>query len=220
MNRTKIEWTDYTANPIKGKCKTGCSYCYARKMYDRFKWDPKVRFVPEELAKISKLRKPSKIFICSTHEMFGDWIPGCWILDILSACLELPRHTFQILTKNPRRLRFFSFPDNVWLGVTITSPSDWFRVPFLLRSNAKIKFISFEPLLKDVFASSQLGLFHGFQYIDWLIIGAQTKPTVLPKPAWVYRIIDKARHEGIPLFLKPNLHWPGDPIQEFPMVIK
>ena len=212
MNKSKIKWTDYTANPIKGKCKTGCSYCYARKMYDRFKWDPKVKFAPEELDKISKLRKPSKIFMCSTHEMFGRWIPDQWILDILRACHELPRHTFQILSKNAWRLQCFTFPDNVWLGVTVTSFLDWLRVCLLQSCKTKIKFISFEPLLDDALDSTNISL-HG---IDWVIIGAQTRPTLLPKADWVCRIIDKAHHAGIPIFLKSNLHWP-ERIQEFPM---
>lgn len=215
MTKTKIEWTDYTANPIKGKCKTGCGYCYARKMYDRFKWDPEVRFAPEELVKIPKLRKPSKIFICSTHEMFGDWIPDLWIKDILYACRESPRHTFQILTKSPDRAKEFAFPDNVWLGVTVTSPLDWPRVPLLLRSDAKLKFISFEPLLDDVFDSLDLATFSGFPYMDWVIIGAQTQPYLKPHHDWVYNIIDRAKHEGIPVFLKNNLHWQEE-IQEFP----
>lgn len=219
MNRQSkkhgIGWCNYTSNPIKGKCKTGCSYCYARKMYDRFKWDPEVRFVPEELAKISKLRKPSKIFMCSTHEMFGEWIPALWIVDILYACRELPKHIFQILTKNPKRAKNFTFPDNVWLGVTVTSPLDWPRVPLLLLSKVKLKFISFEPLLDDVFNSPSLPDFSGFPYMDWVIIGAQTQPYLKPDHSWVYNIIDRARHEGIPIFIKNNLRW-TEKIEEMP----
>ncbi len=37
MNKTKIEWTDYTWNPVVG-CKNGCWYCYAKRMNDRFGW--------------------------------------------------------------------------------------------------------------------------------------------------------------------------------------
>jgi len=212
MNRTKIEWADYTANPIKGKCRTGCSYCYARKMYDRFKWDPTVRLDRGEFGKIATIKlAPSKIFLCSMHELFGEWIPTSWIKYVLENCRGYPYHIFQILTKCPVRAKEFDFPDIVWLGVTVTSFLDWLRVCLLQSCQAKVKFISFEPLLDDALDTTNISL----SGIDWVIIGAQTKPTVLPHPSWVYRIIDKARHEGIPLFLKANLHWP-ERIQEFP----
>jgi protein gp37 len=35
MNKTKIEWADYTWNPVTG-CLHGCEYCYARTMAKRF----------------------------------------------------------------------------------------------------------------------------------------------------------------------------------------
>lgn len=41
MNRTKIEWADYTWNPVTG-CLHNCEYCYARDMTHRFSGD--VRF--------------------------------------------------------------------------------------------------------------------------------------------------------------------------------
>lgn len=71
QGKGKIDWTDYTINPVKGKCPNVCWYCYARQMYDRFKWNPKIRFEPKVLEEIKKIKKPSKIFIGSTHELFG-----------------------------------------------------------------------------------------------------------------------------------------------------
>lgn len=44
MNRSKIEWCDYTWNPITG-CRHGCSYCYARKMSFRFAGDVRLNFM-------------------------------------------------------------------------------------------------------------------------------------------------------------------------------
>ena len=178
------------------------------------------RYWPDRAIEPYKLKKPSKIFVCSMSELFGNYIPDDWIDNILETCFELPEHTFQILTKNPKKALQLVFPDNVWLGVTVTSPLEWFRVCSLLCSNAKLKFISFEPLLEDAFDPPELATFSGFPYIDWVIIGGQTCPTFIPKAQWIYRIIDKARHEGIPIFLKNNLHWNDRSIQEFPTAIK
>lgn len=237
MNHTKIEWTDYTWSRITGcvgpngtpsKPKR-CSYCYAHRLAkgrlkNLYLSNPNVipggdlndpftpRYWPDRAIEPYKLKKPTTIFVCSMGELFGDFVPDDWIHNILGTCWELPQHIFQILTKNPKRAQHFRFPFNVWLGVTVTSFLDWLRVCLLQSCQAKVKFISFEPLLDDALDTTNISL-HG---IDWIIIGAQTRPTVLPHPAWVYRIINKARHEGIPLFLKPNLHWPGPPIQEFP----
>ena len=41
--------------------------------------------------------------------------------------------------------------------------------------------------------------------ISWLIIGAQTKPTVYPKIEWVGEIVEAADKVGVKVFLKDNL---------------
>jgi len=41
--------------------------------------------------------------------------------------------------------------------------------------------------------------------VSWVIIGAQTKPTVYPKLEWVKEIIGAADSAGIPVFQKNNL---------------
>ncbi len=220
-----------------------CSYCYAHKLANgRLKkrylasptditgepliipdGDPLDPFTPRlwprRLLEPHTVKKPSTIFICSMGEVFGDFIPVRWIYWILETCRNCPQHTFQILTKNPNRAKEFYFPDNVWLGVTVTSESDWPRVPLLLGSDAKVKFISFEPLLGDVFKDPKLASFSGFSYVDWAIIGARTRPYLKPDPAWVYNIIDRAHSEGIPVFVKDNLRW-SEKIEEMPTTVK
>ena len=53
--------------------------------------------------------------------------------------------------------------------------------------------------------------------INWLIIGAQTKPYKPPKIEWVQEIVEAADKAGIPVFLKENLrpilkdNWPNQP---------
>ena len=102
MNKTKIEWTDYTWNPIKGLCPVDCklpdgrSYCYARKIYKRFKLSPELAHIQTTLPK-----KPAKVFVCSTIEIFHPAIPREWRDIIFNNIKAHPQHVFQILTKFP-----------------------------------------------------------------------------------------------------------------------
>lgn len=217
MNRTNIEWCDYTWNPITG-CLHGCEYCYARKITERFKnhypngFEP--TFWPERLNELSKLKKPSKIFTCSMADMFGAWVDIKWIQDIADVFFTNPQHQFQILTKNPWRTDYNSvqiiWPTNVWIGTTVECFSNINRIwPIRRLTNSNgIRFVSFEPLLGDV---GGIGL--DLQDIDWVIIGALTGPSKKPpKSEWVGKIIRQADKHNIPVFLKDNL---GPLLDEF-----
>lgn len=48
MNKTGIDWTEYTWNPLTG-CKTGCKYCYAVKIADRFSGDVRLNLKRTDL---------------------------------------------------------------------------------------------------------------------------------------------------------------------------
>lgn len=222
MRTTKIEWTDHTLNPIKGKCKTGCGYCYANRMYDRFKWNPNVRLRLDVFNELKTLKKASRIFLCSTHEMFGDWIDDFWISQIILIMHHYPQHSFQILTKCPERASTFYFPENVWLGTTITrqkeaSNMQFLKVHFRKRNPDNIKFVSFEPLHSRIH--------YDLKGIDWVIIGAETgnrRGKIVPEKEWIEDLIFYAKEENIPVFLKDNLKpfWDGGWFRELPTVIK
>lgn len=234
MNKTKIEWTDYTWNPVTGCWGPGgtaekpkrCSYCYAERVAQRFNNDRmnprgprKEPFPPEfhfyRLDQPHKVKKPAKIFVCSMADLFGDWVPDRWIRDIINVVLNCPHHTFQFLTKNPKRLKDFnSWPSNCWIGITVTNQADADgRLPWLLQADAPVKFVSHEPLLSGLDRES-LGAYRG--QIDWAIIGAMTGPgAVKPQPEWVQGLIDQYRAAGVPVFLKDNLNW-FKKIQEWP----
>lgn len=214
MNRTKIEWTDWSWNPITG-CKHGCWYCYARRLVQRF---PKAfpngfepTFHPERLGEPAKLKKPSMIFVCSISDLFAPWTKGKWREAVLRAIRECPvKHTFQLLTKNPERIdKNYEFPDNVWVGTTVTSQEEANRnIPEIKKVKAKVKFVSFEPLLEEI-AQNLKG-------IDWAIIGKLTgSKRIKLSPAWVVTTKALARAWSIPVFLKNNLNW-SEKIQEFP----
>ena len=217
MNKSKIEWCDYSLNPVKGLCPMACPYCYARAMYKRFKWNPEIRFKHEYMWDMPS--EPSKIFIGSTMELFGDWVKEEWLNYIFKMVMVNRQHTFIFLTKQPQNLINFSpFPENCWVGATLTLQTDDYGKQMGMNSfaalaclkevKATIKFISFEPLL------GQLG--EGFKPtwwaeqfkevgINWIIIGGQTKPYKPPKLEWVQEIEDAADKVNIPIFEKDNL---------------
>jgi protein gp37 len=259
MNRTKIEWTDYTWNPVTGcwgpegtaEKPNRCPYCYAQKIAYRFNWhrantglvglsDPfEPQFWPARLSEPAKVKKPSKIFVCSMADLFGDWVPQMWIEAILLVAKQSPHHTFQFLTKNPRRLKDFNpWPANCWVGTTVTNQADVDeRLPWLLQVEAPVRFVSHEPLLSDIRLSQWAGEerrvncegcsaspVRGQPYcpghdgggIDWAIIGGMTGyNAVEAKCEWVQGLIDQYRAAGVPCFVKDNLKWP-EKIQEWP----
>ena len=129
MNKTKIEYADYTWNPVTG-CLHECEYCYARKQAKRFSsivgipngkihdlpinftykckypygFDP--TFHRYRLDEPSQVKTPSTIFVCSMADLFGEWVPDEWIQKIFEACADAPQHRYLFLTKNPKRYRF------------------------------------------------------------------------------------------------------------------
>ena len=183
MNRSKIEWCDYTWNPVTG-CLHNCSYCYAKRIATRFAGGKAFPNGFEPTCWLSKrinepmhVIKPSKIFVCSMGDLFGDWpwkVPwnGRYVLGtgvikmVLKVAEKCPQHTFIFLTKNPRGMQGFEFPGNCWCGVSVEDKSKLYRVDELLEVNAKVKFVSLEPLLGEVFLGEYLRSIPFCRFID------------------------------------------------------
>ena len=215
MNKTKIEWCDISWNPITG-CKHGCWYCYAKKLTQRFPrnfpngFEP--TFYPERLKEPWDLRKPSKIFVCSISDLFGAWIPQSWRNQVLEAIENCPvKHTFILLTKAPENIPLdYEFPENVWVGATVTSYNDVRKIWDLQSVKARIRFVSFEPLLGPIVAPFHCE-YRGIELlwgIEWIIIGKLTgSRKVKLQNSWVIDLLEEARFSRIPVFLKDNLGW-------------
>lgn len=219
MNRTAIEWTDYTWNPVTG-CTKRCSYCYAHRLakgrlQERYLANPNVapgcdpddpfspRFWRNRLEGPCTKREPSKIFVCSMGELFDPRVPNDWIKAVLAVAWMHERHTFQFLTKQPQVAAEFEFPPNAWVGATIEQVNEECldRIAQLYHVKAPVRFVSYEPLLDLI------------NYIpvwaNWIIIGSMTGPgAIRPKRHWIQRLITSADERNIPVFLKHNLHWP------------
>ena len=212
MNKTAIDWCDYTLNPVTG-CKHGCPYCYARKIAERFRgskaWPQgfEPMFHPERLQDPAKMKKPQTIFICSMADLFGEWVPEPWIQEVFYSCHKAPQHTYIFLTKNPERYLTIPgglFRQNMWFG---TSSDGGLHVSDRIYALQKLphdnKFISFEPLLYDPGMMSLKG-------IKQVIIGAQTNPDKCAGLESVLKICEAADTVGAKVFMKDSLvgRWP------------
>jgi len=213
MNRTKIEWADYTWNPIKGLCPEACWYCYARRMYRRFGMKPRLRLDYKELVAPAAILKPARIFVCSTMELFHPRILEAWRMEIFNIIASLSSLTFIVLTKHPENITK-AMPDNVWLGVSVEGANDWHRVIRLTNIEAKVRFVSLEPFIGQ---TPDLSFIRGW---DWFIIGRLTGHGRKhdPEPHALGWLVLQAKKLGIPIFMKDNLkdNWAGPLIQEFP----
>jgi len=219
MNKSGIEWTEFTSNPVKGKCPVDCSYCYVKPLRHRYGWHDDIRFYPKELEAIRRRKKPAKIFVGSTIELFHEQTIQ-YMPEIMEAVGVSPQHTFIFLTKQPQNLsRFSPFPDNVWIGVSVTNLLAFYSAMHHMASvKATIKYISYEPLLESMAGAQPIEEHLTNGGIQWLLIGSQTKPTVMPKKVWVDEIIGACKKANIPYFLKDNLKplMGDDLVQEMP----
>ena len=163
------------------------------------------RFWEERLYEPKHTKGSKGIFVCDMGELFGDWIPTHWIEQIMLTIELSPQHRFYLLTKQPQNLiKFSPFPENAWVGVTATSyPFAIESLGYLKQVEAKVKYISFEPLLFWGLTTGQAEW--AMEVISWLIIGAQTKPYKPPEIEWVQEIVEAADKAGVKVFLKDNL---------------
>ncbi|MCL2793575.1 MAG: phage Gp37/Gp68 family protein [Spirochaetaceae bacterium] len=225
MNKTKIEWCDYTWSPVTG-CLHNCPYCYARKIANRFKRSDFISFplgfIPtfyyRRLREPQKIKKPQNTFVCSMADLFGEWVPDEWICKVFEACKKAPQHRYLFLTKNPKRYIAFAkageLPREHWYGWTVTDKSNTHRNSLYPEYNT---FVSFEPLLDD-----PCYFYNSDKLIGWAIIGAETgnrKNKIIPKREWIETIIANCREHNIPIFMKNNLQdiWQDTLIQELPL---
>lgn len=210
QGRGKIDWTDYTWNPITG-CLKGCDYCYVKRLNERFNYSMAPQFHSRRLNDVASLRAPARIFVCSTGDMWGDWVERNWIEQVLDVVKKYPQHTFQFLTKNPERYLDFDFTPNCWLGTTMDGTCNTSgNVETLgLKKCDNIKFCSLEPLLHPVDFYNLEPLHNvcpaDLSDMDWIIIGADTnKGAKKPPDRWADNIISDAKECHIPVWVKDN----------------
>lgn len=185
-DKTGIEWTDATWNPVTGcsKVSQGCKNCYAERVFARAYARARVpinfqgktvmtrqrKFTDvqchaERLDQPLRWKQPRKIFVNSMSDLFHDAVPDEFIFKVWSVMFHAHWHTFQVLTKRPERMaawviernRHAKPNRNVWLGVSAEDQETFDdRVGWLSQTPAAVRFVSLEPLLGPIDSTAGL----------------------------------------------------------------
>jgi protein gp37 len=148
-------------------------------------------------------RAPRVVFVNSMSDLWHARVPTNFIQRVFDVMVDTPQHTYQLLTKRPRRLvRMASdlpWPPNVWLGVSVEKQAQAWRVDELRKLPSAVRFISAEPLIGPL----ELNL----AGIDWLIAGGESGPNHRPMDKrWVLELRDQCTSSGTAFFFK---QWGG-----------
>jgi protein gp37 len=217
--RSTIEWTDATWNPVRGctKISQGCKHCYAEVFAERFRgvrghpyemgFD--LRLVPEKLEEPLKWRAPRFIFVNSMSDLFHDAVPDDYILQVAEVMNTASWHTFQVLTKRAERmrdllnsqLRFAARSRHIWWGVSVENRREGLpRMEYLRGADVALRFLSIEPLLEELGTLNLSG-------IHWVIVGGESGPGARPlREDWVISVRNQCWKSGVPFFFK---QWGG-----------
>lgn len=203
---TGIEWTDSTWNPAVGctKVSPGCDRCYAERLAHRFPATyPKGFGLDLRDAALTlplRWRQPRLVFVNSMSDLFHADIPEAYVARVFAIMAQTPQHRYQILTKRAERLARLAprlpWPDHVWMGVSVETDAYLWRVDFLRRVPAGVRFLSAEPLLGPLTGLSLEGL-------HWVIAGGESQAGARPADlAWFRDLRDRCQGARVPFFLK------------------
>lgn len=181
-DRTGIEWTDATWNPMTGctRISRGCDNCYAavvahtktRETYLRQlpvkdsmtnRADPFApRFWVDRLEQPLRWREPRRIFVNSMSDVFHSHFAVDMIRQVFDVMNCATQHQFQVLTKRPERAVRLAdrlvWSENIWLGTSIEDINVATRADHLRHAPAAVRFVSAEPLLGPRFISRLRGV--------------------------------------------------------------
>ncbi|MBX3677431.1 MAG: phage Gp37/Gp68 family protein [Rhodocyclaceae bacterium] len=222
MAESKIEWTEQTWNPATGctKVSPGCKHCYAETMAARLKamgasgYERGFRLAlhPSRLTQPIQRKKPTIWFVNSMSDLFHERIPDKFLDQVFETIRSTPHHTYQILTKRAERLpQYFServCPRNVWLGVSVEDRRYGVpRIDHLRQVDARVRFLSIEPLLEDVGPMDLRG-------IHWVIVGGESGAKARPMlPEWVDTVRRQCEQQHAAFFFKQWGGWGADGVK-------
>ncbi len=158
-DKTAIEWTNATWNPVTGctKISAGCDNCYAERFAERFRgvqghpfevgFDLSLR--PERLDHPFKWRQPRMIFVNSMSDLFHKGVPLDFVDRVFETMERANWHVYQVLTKRSSRMRAYvneryrqrGSSSHIWLGTSVEDGSKLSRVQHLRDTVARVRFL-------------------------------------------------------------------------------
>jgi protein gp37 len=252
---SKIEWTDATFNPWVGctKISAACDHCYAegwakrsgqvewggeRRRTTAANWRKPIKWNAKAAAEGRRIR----VFCASLADVFDNQVPAEWRDDLWALIRATPNLDWQLLTKRPQNIVKMLPADwgagyaNVWLGTTVENQTEADRrIPHLLTTPARLRFLSCEPLLGPL----ELRCIEGYKVgrgwdiadaltgegltfdkdgevdktvttpsIDWVIVGGESGGDARPmNPVWVRDLHEHCTSAGVPMLFKQWGEW-------------
>jgi protein gp37 len=219
---SKIEWTEQTWNPTTGctKISSGCKHCYAETMARRlqamgangYENGFSLSILRERLSQPLKRKKPTIYFVNSMSDLFHKSVSFEFLDQIFEVIEKTPQHSYQILTKRASRMRDYFInrvvPNNAWLGVSVEDKKHGLpRIDLLREINARIRFLSVEPLLEDLDVIN-------LEDIHWVIVGGESGPKARPMDkSWVIDIKRQCNNSDVAFFFKQWGRWGSDGVK-------
>lgn len=214
-DRSEIEWTDATWNPVTGctQLSPGCDNCYALRFAERFRGVPghpyeqgfDLKLWPARLELPLTWKRPRRIFVNSMSDLFHEAVPDEHIMAVFDVMVRADWHIFQVLTKRPGRMAKLAsklpWPDHIWAGTSVELDRYAWRANSDLRQvPAAVRFVSAEPLLGPL---PSLELDH----LQWVIAGGESGWRHRPcDESWVVDLRDRCVDADVAFFLK---QWGG-----------
>lgn len=231
-DKTGIEWTDATWNPVVGcsRVSTGCDNCYAIGQAARLvamaesqgqdtpyagtvadgDWTGVVRTVPDRLDQPLRWKRPRRIFVNSMSDLFHPDVPAGFIADVFSVMRDTPQHTYQILTKRPQRMR--SLVSASYAGWDEVLPNVWLGTSIETdQYTFRADHLRQTPArVRFLSLEPLLGPLPSLDLEDigWVIVGGESGSRARTMhPDWVRDIRDRCVDAGVPFFFKQWGEW-------------
>lgn len=217
-DRSAIEWTDATWNPVTGctKISPGCDRCYAERFSERFRGTKGHPFEtgfdltlkPARLEQPLSWTSPRRIFVNSMSDLFHKDIPDQYRGRVFDTMERADWHSYQVLTKRSSLMQDFvkrrygarGAPAHIWLGVSVEDGLRTSRIRHLRETPAQVRFLSVEPFIAPLGDVPLRG-------IHWVIVGGESGPGAREmREEWVREVRDQCMASGVAFFFK---QWGG-----------